>query len=162
MELIERAIAKYGTVAAVAKKLGVTPGFVSQLRTGHRSIPPLQAGRLGEMLELNPLETIVKTMEEQAVKKDERRAWQTWLKLVAHTAVAAFAAVGLSGIYPSQADASQPGGAKEKGPGNEGPYIQCVQHNGGVWGRFAAWLRGQWAKNSGLIVARSERIACPA
>lgn len=32
-------LAKSGTSAALAAKIGVTPGFVSQWRSGHRPIP---------------------------------------------------------------------------------------------------------------------------
>lgn len=99
MDLIEEAKRKLGSYRAVAKYLGVHETMISAIRAGKRPLPPYQAGKLAELLEMNPAQAIVETIIKAAEGKDEAANWKRWFAKVAAITVAAFVVVGGSGSW---------------------------------------------------------------
>lgn len=119
MELLDKAKMKLGNDSRVAEYLGVHRSMLSQIRMGNRPMSPLIAGKLAELLELNPAEVVFRTLEEQAGKKDEARKWHEWRKYLAATLAVAFVAAGLSGHSPESHASEFPSYSAGSNPGAE-------------------------------------------
>lgn len=78
--MIEEAILKLGTATAVARYLGVTSGFVYQVRDGKRALPDLHAGRLAELLGKDPATAVWENLERKAGSEAERVMVRKWAK----------------------------------------------------------------------------------
>jgi len=110
MELLEAAIAKLGGAKQVAKYLGVSQPFVSQMRSGVRTLPAIQAARLAELLERNPAQAFIEA-EISAAGKDEAANLRRWFKSVA----AGLAAVCVTAGMCFHLDESAIGSAYQNG-----------------------------------------------
>ena len=95
MKLLDDAKSKLGTDSAVAQYLKVPRSFISKVRHGEKPLPPIQAGKLAELLGSNPLEAAVRAMENQAEKPDERKKWREWSKYLGNVAAVLCVAVAL-------------------------------------------------------------------
>lgn len=116
MELLELAIEKLGSVAAVARYLKVTPPYLFQVRAQRCPLAPHHAGRLAELLERNPTQAVVDAMIAAAGNAGEAANLRRWFRGAACTIVAACVAAGLSGFWMSPASASSGSTGAENPP----------------------------------------------
>lgn len=131
MDILEAAIVKLNGVGAVAKHLGVSSPFISQVRSGVKPLPPLQAAKLAELLEQNPAQAYVEAAIISA-GKSEAASLRRWFKSVAAIIVVAVVVAGHSGSYPwtcQQSRASTPNVRARKRRQKFSRHIQCVQCN---------------------------------
>lgn len=137
MELLDKAVYKYGSLSAVARELKVSVQFLHKVQKGDRSLPAYQAGRIAELLDANPLETIIHVMEEQAKKKDEAKKWRDWSKLLHSFIIGAFVVGGVNG-WSQNAHAGE-----YQTDDSHKQSIQCVAFLRGVAHQLKHWLRSQ-------------------
>lgn len=149
MEILELAVAKLGSVSAVARYLKVTSPYLFQVRSGARKLAPFHVARLAELLERNPAQAFVEAHIQAAGNGVEAATLKRWFRTAGHTIVAAFVAVGLSGLLMApnaHAGMSRGTGAIDS---NAAGSIQCVQfptsgrRRRGWLRTIAQWLRGQ-------------------
>ncbi|MGQ0619667.1 MAG: hypothetical protein ACT4QA_07065 [Panacagrimonas sp.] len=101
MELLDKAREKLKSDSAVARYLKVTPPTVAQWRSGVRPISAYQAAKLATLLNENPLEAAISSMEKTAKSLEESKNWREWRKyLVTVSAVVLMTVESLHGVYP--------------------------------------------------------------
>lgn len=126
MDLLTKARERLGSDRAVAKYLRLSPGFLSMVRQGERTLPPYQAARLAELLELNPADAYVSALEAQLEKKTEARSFKRWFAKALVSGVIALGVFGHSGTFPTSVKASYLGPDERCG-------IYNVSIPGGPW-----------------------------
>lgn len=156
MDLLEQAVVKLGSVTAVARYLRVKPPYLFNVRAGHKPLAPFHEARLAELLERNPAQAYVEAQIRAAGKGEEAATLKRWFRAAGHTIVAAFVAVGLSGLLMApntRASMSRGTGGIES---NADGSIQCVQFPTSGR-RRRGWLRvlAQWLRSQLKTVARS-------
>lgn len=148
-EFLAQAKAKLGSYRAVAKHLGVTEGFISNVRNGWRKLPSYHHAKLAELLEMNPAQAFIEAEIKAAEGKDEAASLKRWFQKVAAFIAAVFVVAGGSGsltpISKTQAATGHPGSGHSS-QANVSRTIQCVQRTDERQPRSARirrWLRGQ-------------------
>lgn len=99
---IEKAIDKAGSLRKLAKVLGVTPGYVSEVRSGKKTLSPERAVEIAEYIGADPRVAAFENLAAHASDEQSRSMWQR-MAGSAFT-IAILATLGLGG-YPSNANA---------------------------------------------------------
>lgn len=139
MDILEKARAHLGSDAAVARYLKVTPGFISNVRNGVRPLPPHAAARLAELLEMNPAHAYLTALEAQYEKKEEARFFKRWFARALASGVVALVAVGLSGGFPTSAEAANL--KISRGTSTLAKYTMVPHQRYPIWSPFRALRR---------------------
>ena len=96
MELIERAVAQAGSAKAVAKLLGISEAYVSQLRSGVRPMKEKQVWKLARFVGADPIAYLLPLFAGQERDEDEKAYWLGELKglrMAGGSTLAAFVAL---------------------------------------------------------------------
>lgn len=93
---------------ALQKPLGVSKQAISSYRTGHSTFDHIVAGRIAELLDVDPIRVIADVEIERATKPEQRKLWE---RIAAKVAAGVLVAVGAQLAAPAPAQASPNGGA---------------------------------------------------
>lgn len=89
---------------ALAKRLGITHQAISNYRQGRHTADHVTAGKLAELLDVDPVRVIADIEIERATRPEQRRLWE---RIAAKVAAGVLVAIGASIAAPTPAGANE-------------------------------------------------------
>lgn len=80
LNLLDEALKKYKTDAAICRALGVSDAYISVVRRGDKKLSPLQTAKLAGLLGHSELKWVLIALREQARAARDSEYWQSLIE----------------------------------------------------------------------------------